>query len=49
MLTLLNTMVNFSKNIYILAEHSLNNLQSKINDKKHTSFSKVTYNDCSRY
>ena len=27
-------MVNFSKNTYISAEHSINHLQSKINDKK---------------
>ena len=33
-LTLLNMMTNFSKNTYISAEHSINHLQSKINDKK---------------
>ena len=27
-------MANFSKNTYILAERSINHLQSKINDKK---------------
>ena len=27
-------MVNFSKNTYIFAEYSINQLQSKINDKK---------------
>ena len=26
-------MLNFSKNTYILTEHSINHLQSKINDK----------------
>ena len=31
---LLKTMVNLSKSTYILAEHSINHLQSKINDKK---------------
>ena len=33
-MTLLNKMVNFIKNNYISAEHSINNLQIKINDKK---------------
>ena len=27
-------MVNFTENTYILAEHSINHLQSKINDQK---------------
>ena len=27
-------MVNFSKNTYIWVEHSINHLQSKINDEK---------------
>ena len=29
-----NTMVNFSKNTYISAEHFINHLQSNTNDKK---------------
>ena len=33
-LALLNTMTNFSKNTYISVEHSINHLQSEINDKK---------------
>ena len=33
-MALLNTMTNFSKNTYISVEHSINHLQSEINDKK---------------
>ena len=33
-MALLNTMLHFSKNTYISTEHSINHLQSKINDKK---------------